>query len=432
MNIRNTDTQTKNWVTLTIEVGADEFEQAQTKAFQKNVGRINVPGFRKGKAPRKIIERMYGENVFFEDAVGIAYPAAYAEALEQSGVEPVDQADINILEITSDGFSFEAKIPIKPELTMGQYKGLSAAMPEVVVAEADIDAELERLRERNARQVTVEREALDGDDVLFDFEGFVDGVAFEGGKADNHMLKLGSGQFIPGFEEQLVGAKAGDHVTVRVTFPQEYHAENLAGKEATFECDVHEVKETVKPELCDDFAGDVSEFDTLEELKTSIRGRFEASRKNDADRAFEESLIDQLIAGAEVELHDCMIDKQLDNIMQDFSYRLQQQRIDLKTYLSITNQTVEDLLAQHRPLAERYVRTNLIFEKVAELEALEVSQEELDAEYARLAERYKMELDQIKLSLDADMIRRDLLSLKASEFIKENAVRETAKKENEV
>ncbi len=426
MNIKNVDKSVKNFVTLTVNVDAEEFERAVEKAYKKNVSKINVPGFRKGKVPRRIAERMYGQGVFYEDAVNLAYPDAIDEAIKESGIEPVDQADVNITDVSQEGFTFEAKLPIIPEVTLGQYKGLPAKQPEIRVEDSDIDAEIDRLRQRNSRQETVDREAKNGDIVRLDFEGFVDDIPFDGGKAEGHMLKLGSESFIPGFEEQLVGCKAGDSLDVTVTFPEEYHAEELAGKPAVFKCAVHEVRENVLPELDDEFAKDVSEFDTLDELRNSIRERIEHSREHEAEHAFEDELFDRLLEGMEVELHDCMVDRQVDNALQDFDFSLRRQGMNLESYINMSGASIDEIRSDFRPNAERRVKLSLAFDKIAVLEALEVTDEDIDGEYARLAERHKLEQEKIREYIPLDSIKNDILSMKAMKLVKDTAVKEGA------
>lgn len=429
MNIKNVDTSVKNFITLTVNVDAEEFEKAVEKAYRKNVSKINVPGFRRGKVPRKIAERMYGQSVFYEDAVNLAYPAAIDEAIKESGIEPVDQADVDITDISQEGFTFEAKLPIIPEVTLGQYKGLSAEMPEASVEDSDIDAEIERLRGRNARQETVERAAENGDIVRLDFEGFLDDIPFEGGKAEGYMLELGSESFIPGFEEQLAGVKAGDSVDITVAFPEEYHEEELAGKPAVFKCLIHEVRENVLPELDDEFAKDVSEFDTLEEFRNSIRERIEHSRLHEAEHAFEDELYDKLLAGMEVELHDCMVDRQVDSALQDFGFSLRRQGLDLENYIQMTGASIDEIRNDFRPNAERRVKLSLAFDKIAELEAIEATDEDINEEYARLAEQHKLEEEKVREYIPLDSIKNDILSMKAMKLVKDTSVKEEHKDE---
>ena len=409
-------------VAMTVEVGPEEFSPAMEKSFRKNAMKLNVPGFRKGKAPRKLIEKMYGVGVFYEDAVDFAYPDAYAKALEEIGVEPVEQADVSVKDLSEQGFSFEAKVAVYPEVVLGQYKGLPARRKTAEVSDADVDAEVERLRERNAALSTVEREAQNGDTAVIDFEGFVDDVAFEGGKAEGHSLELGSGQFIPGFEEQILTHKAGDSFDVNVSFPAEYHSEELAGKAAVFKVTLHEVKEKMRPELDDEFAKDVSEFETLGEFRADIRRRMEESSQKSLDDAYENALLDQVIAGLTADVPQAMIDQQLETLVSNLSYRLASQGMNLDAYLSMTGGSVEDIRRDYLPIADRQVRCSLAFDAVAREEKLEISDEELDAEYTKMAEQYHMEASQIKKVVPERQMRGDLLSAKAANLIKDSAV----------
>ncbi|MDR1736386.1 MAG: trigger factor [Oscillospiraceae bacterium] len=421
MKLVSNEKPEKNTVELVIEVTAEEFEPALERSYRKNVARMNVPGFRKGKAPRKMLERMYGEGVFFEDAVNYSYSEAYNAAIDEAGIEPVDKADIEILDVSAQGYQFKAKITVRPEVKLGKYKGLTAKQPVPSVEDGEVEEEIERMRERNASIQTVERAAKTGDTVEFDYEGFVDDVPFDGGKDEHAKLVLGSGRFIPGFEEQLVGKSAGEEFDVNVTFPEEYHAEHLAGKAAVFKCTLHEVKESLKPDLDDEFAKDVSEFDTLDELRASIRARIMDTRARDAEHEYEDALIGQVVDGMEADIPEVMIENRLNEILGDLSYRLAGQRLDLKTYLAITGSSVEQLKEEHRPTAERQVKASLAFDAIAAAEKIEVSDEELQAEYSRLAELYNMDVDRIKSSLNEKEVRRDLSSLKASKLIIDTA-----------
>ena len=422
MKITNTDTSVKNFITFTMEIGPEEFEEAVAKAFKKNAGKLNVAGFRKGKAPRKIVEKMFGEGVFYEDAINMIYPKAVDDAIKESGVDPVDKADVNILSISKDeGVKFDAKVPLCPVITLGQYKELSAEKPDDKVGDNEIDAELARLRERNSRQEAVKRKAKMGDTVVFDFEGFVDGEAFEGGKAEQHSLELGAGRFIPGFEEGLVGVKKGESRDINVTFPEEY-TEPLAGKPAVFKCVVHEVREKVLPELDDELAKDVSEFDTLDELKASIRERLEKNRAEEAKREFESKILDKLLEGAEVEVHDFMIERQKEHLMYDFANRMNQSGIDFESYISMTGQSPEEFRDSFKEPAERQIKLALAFEKIAELEKVEVSDEEIEAEYVRMAEAYKTDLEKVKKSIAEKNVKDDLVSMKAKKIVLDTAV----------
>lgn len=422
MKVNNVEKLEKNQVALTIEIGAEEFEAAVEAAYRRKVRSMNIPGFRKGKAPRRIVEKMYGEGVFYEDAVNATYPAAYNEAIKAEDIDPVEQADIEVKEISAEGYTFIARVHVYPEVKIGQYKGIEAYKPEVTVPEESVDAEIERLRQRNARIETVEREAKLGDVVVLDYEGFESGVAFDGGKGEKQNLELGSGQFIPGFEEKLVGYKAGDSADIEVTFPEQYHSEALAGKPAVFKCLIHEVREKSLPEADDEFAKDVSEFDTIEEYKASIRERIKHSREHESEHTFEDGIIDKILESFEADIPDAMIDSQLENIMQDFNYRLSSQGLDINTYMQITGMSPRELQEQYRPLAERQVKSGLIFDKVAELEGFQISEDELETEYNRLAGVYNRTVDEVKKAISEKSLKHDLLALKASTFLTESAV----------
>jgi trigger factor len=422
MNLKSTEKKEKSQVELVIEVTKEEFEEALTAAYRKNVKNITIPGFRKGKAPRRMIERMYGRSFFWEDAVNESYQAAYQAALKESGTEPVGRAEMEILDISEDGYSFRATVPVKPEVRISDYKGIEAGKAAVTVEPAEVDAEIERLRKRNARIESVEREARHGDTVVIDYEGFVDGVPFEGGKAEHHNLELGSGMFIPGFEDSLIGVKAGEERDIDVTFPEDYYAEELAGKNAVFKVRVHEVKETILPELDDEFAKDVSEFDTVDELRADIEKNIREEREKMAQSAFENAVFEQLIEKLEADIPDAMIDSRIDSMVEDFSYRLASQGIEIGKYLKITGTNEETLRETYRPQAERLVRLDLSLEKIAELENLEVGAEEIGEEYNRLAEQYNMDVDRVKILLAEDQLKKDLLLRKASGLVMENAV----------
>ena len=368
MELKNTEKQEHSVVALTIEITKAEFEAAKDKAFKKTGKNITVPGFRKGKAPRKMIEKLYGEGVFFEEAFNIIYPDAMEMAVEKSGIKPVGRADVDLGDPAEEGgLTIIAKVPVEPEVELGEYKGIEVEKETVKVLQADVKAELNRMAQRNARTETVERKAKKNDTVDIDFEGFVDGVPFEGGKAEHHELTLGSGAFIPGFEDQLIGCKAGDEKDVVVTFPEEYHAKELAGKEATFKCKVHKVEETILPEIDDEFAKDVSDTcETLDDLKKEITERLKAERQEAADNAFEEKVLDAVIDGMKADIPAAMIDSQVDTIVQDFGYRLQMQGMGLEQYLKMTGTEMGAFRAMFQSQAERQVKTRLALQKVEE------------------------------------------------------------------
>ena len=431
MELKNTEKQEHSVVALTIEITKAESEAAKDKAFKKTGKNITVPGFRKGKAPRKMIEKLYGEGVFFEEAFNIIYPDAMEMAVEKSGIKPVGRADVDLGDPAEEGgLTIIAKVPVEPEVELGEYKGIEVEKETVKVLQADVKAELNRMAQRNARTETVERKAKKNDTVDIDFEGFVDGVPFEGGKAEHHELTLGSGAFIPGFEDQLIGCKAGDEKDVVVTFPEEYHAKELAGKEATFKCKVHKVEETILPEIDDEFAKDVSDTcETLDDLKKEITERLKAERQEAADNAFEEKVLDAVIDGMKSVIPDAMIDAQVDTIVQDFGYRLQMQGMGLEQYLKMTRTELGAFRAMFKDQAERQVKTRLALQKVVELEGITVSDKELEEEYAKMAEQYKMEVEKVKAIVSKEALEGDLKISNALEFIKKNAkVKKAAKK----
>ena len=413
MKLKSTEKLENGKVCLEIQVEKPEFDDAMHKAYLKNKSKITVPGFRKGKAPRNMIERMYGKGVFTEDAINIAYPDAFEAAVKESGYEPVDYPEVELVDLNDDGFTMKATVTVKPEVKLGKYKGVEAEKPAVSVTKKDIDAELKVMLEKNARLITVEREAKSGDTVVIDFEGFVDDVAFEGGKSENHSLKLGSNQFIPGFEDQLVGVKAGDEKDVNVTFPKEYHADELAGKAAVFKVKVHEVKETELPALDDEFAKDASEFDTLDELKKSIEKKLRDTREKMANEAFDDAILREVVNGMEVEIPEVMIDSQLDQIANDFAQRLQMQGITLEQYLEMMQTDMDGFRQNFRIQAEAQVKSRLALEAVSKAEGLEPTDEDVEAEYKKLSEQYGMEEERIRSFLSVEAMKNDLYTIKA-------------------
>lgn len=416
-----------NRVELEIEVGAEAFEAAVSAAYRKNIDKINVPGFRKGKAPRALVEKMYGTGVFYEDAINDLYPSALDEAIKESGYEYVeDKVDLDVVSVGPEGLCFKAVITVKPEIEVTEYKGLKAKKKAVSVKEDEIKAELEKMQERNSRLITVEdRAAAEGDTVVFDFDGYVDGVAFEGGKSENFSLVLGSGQFIPGFEDQIVGKKPEEAFDVNVTFPEEYHATELAGKPAVFKCLLHEIKVKELPELNDDFAKDCSEFDTLDELKADTKAKIKQQKERAAAEAFETELMEQLCANVQGEIPEAMYENRINESVQDFGYRLQMQGLDLDTYMKYTGMEMESFRAGFREQAERSVKVRLALEKIAQLEKLEPSDEDVEAEFKKYADQYAMEIEKIKSLIPVESIRGDLAVSKAMDLVKENAVAPT-------
>ena len=416
-------TRTENTCVLEISVPADQFKAAVDKAFKKNAPKITIPGFRKGKAPRAMIEKMYGEGVFYEDAINEIYPEAYSAAVDEAGIEPVDRAEIEVLEVGKEGFTFKATVTVKPEVSISGYKGIAAEKVIRKVTDKEVEAELTRLQERNGRIVDVDgRPAQLGDNAIIDFEGFLDGVPFEGGKGEKHSLTLGSGQFIPGFEDQIVGKNIGDSFDVNVTFPEEYHAENLAGKPAVFKVTLHGLKTRELPELDDEFAKDVSEFDTLDELKADLRAKLQERHDHQSNDQLENDLMDAVISKLEANIPQVMIENRIDDMVQDFEYRLQAQGLNLQTYLQYVGMELESFRKTFAQQGERQVKVRLALEKISALEGLSVSEEELNAEYERLSKAYNIEADKVKSFLPASELTKDLLANKAIDLVRDSAV----------
>ncbi len=412
---------------LVVEVGAEEFDQAINKVYQRQKHRIMIPGFRKGKAPRKMIEKMYGAEVFYEDAVEDTYPRAYEDALKESGLEPVAYPKLEVLSMGKEGFTFKALVTVRPEASVKDYKGLDVVRPEVKVSAADVKAELKPYIDRASRLVTVERKAKKGDVAVIDFEGFREGVPFEGGKGENYSLELGSHSFVPGFEEQVIGMKAGDEKDLDITFPEDYTPE-LAGAAVVFKVKVHEVKERQEPEIDDEFAKDVSEFNTLEEFKKDLGEKLKERRQTRADREFEDAVIDALIGKLECEVPEAMVDYRAEKIMDDYAARLQDQGIPFDQYVKMMGLTIDDMKAQAKTTADRAVRSELALEAVAEAEKLEVTEEEMDAEVARLAKEHDMSEERLRDIMDEKGVKKDLLARKALDLVKSLVKKPAAKK----
>jgi len=423
MKLLSKNKEEKSKVVLEIEVTQEEFEEALTKAFKKNVSKITVPGFRKGKAPRKMIEKYYGESVFFEDAVNESYPAAYEEAVKEAGIEPIDRADVEIIKLDKTGYTFKATVAVKPEVILGEYKGLTVTKKVPVVTDEEVDAEIERLRERNSRLVEVkDRPVKNGDTVLIDYAGYLNGEAFAGGTAEKQTLKIGSGQFIPGFEEQIIGKNIGEEFDINVKFPEEYHASELAGKDTVFKIKLHEIKETELPELDNEFIKDIStEFDTVEAFKEDLKKKMQENNEQKAEREVEDKLIDKVVEKMQVDLPEVLVERNIDQMVQDFDYRLRSQGLDLPSYLQITDTKMEDFRKNFAEEAEKRVKVRLALEKIAELENLKATEEEIDKEYDTLATQYKMDKEKIKTYIPTEDIANDLAVNKAIDFIKENA-----------
>ena len=422
MKLTNVEKKEKNQVALSITVEADVFEAACEKSYRKNVGSINIQGFRKGKAPRKMIEKLYGPEIFYDDAMNECIPDAYEAAVKEAGLKVVSQPSITEVDVKDGEFLFTAVVFVKPEVVVKDYKGIEAEKDDTTVSAEEVEAELKRMQDRNARQVSVERETKKGDIVNLDFEGFVDGVAFEGGKGEKFDLELGSGMFIPGFEEQLEGKNIGDECEVNVTFPEEYNEKSLAGKPAVFKCKINEIKENQKPELDDEFAKDVSEFDTIAELKADLEKNLQERKNDSAQTSFQERVMDKVIETMEAEIPDAMVETQLDRVADDFSYRLAMQGMEFESYLKMTGMTMEQFRSVFTPQALRQVKIRLALEKVAELEGMDITEEDLNAEFDKLAENNKMDIEKVKELLAADDLKADMLCQKANDFIIANAV----------
>ena len=417
----------KNMAKLTIEVSAEELEQALQKAYLKNKNKISVPGFRKGKVPRQMIEKMYGPEIFYEDAANGLIPDAYAAALDECELELVSRPSIDIVKIEKgQPFVFTAEVAVKPEVTLGGYKGIEVEKIDTAATEEEITAEVDKERDNNSRTITVEDRCVQkGDMTVIDFEGFVDGTAFEGGKGTDYPLTIGSGAFIPGFEEQLVGAEIGRETEVNVTFPEEYHAKELAGKPAVFKCTVKEIKVKELPEADDEFAKDVSEFDTMEEYRADLKKKIEERKAADARAKKEDAVIEKIIEGAQMEIPEAMIETQAENLVDDFAQRLMMQGMSLEQYAQYTGATVESMTSQMKPQAKKRIESRLVLEAVAAAENIEISEDEMEAEMNRMAERYKMEPDKLKELLSEDEkknMRQDLSIQKAIELVTEAAV----------
>ena len=416
----------KNMAKLTIEVSAEDLEKAMQNAYQKAKGRITLPGFRKGKAPRKMIEQMYGKGIFLEDAANALIPEHYSKAVEECDLEIVSQPQIDVTQAEpGKTFIFTAEVAVKPEVTLGEYKGVEVPKTDVEVTDEDVEAELKKEQEKNSRTVTVEdRGAENGDIATIDFEGFIDGEAFEGGKGTDYPLTLGSGSFIPGFEDQLIGAKAEDHVEVKVTFPEEYQAKELAGKEAVFQCDVKKVEAKELPELDDDFAQDASEFDTLVEYKEDIKKNLTEKKEKEARAAKENAAVDKAIENAQMEIPDAMLDTQVRQMLDDFSRRMQSQGLTMEQYFQFTGMTVEKMQEEMKPQALKRIQTRLVLEKIAEVENIQPSEEEVEEEFKKMADAYKMEVDKIKELLgdrELEQMKKDMAVQKAVTLVADEA-----------
>lgn len=422
MSLKKVTNLETNKVELEFDASKETFDAAVDRAFKKNVSKVNVPGFRKGKAPRSIIEKMYGKGVFYEDALNDIIPDAYSAALKEAGLEPVSRPEFDVDAIDEEGVKFKAVFYVKPEAEVKEYKGLKADRTVRPVSESDVEGELNRVRERNARTIDInDRPAQNGDTVVIDYDGYVDGVAFEGGKAEKYSLKLGSGTFIPGYEDQVVGHSIGDAFDVNVTFPTPYSSEELAGKAAVFKVVLHEIKATELPALDDEFAKDVSEFDTLDEYKADIKAKMEESNAKSADMAVEEQLINALLENTAVEIPAPMIESEVENVIRDRDYSMRSQGLSLDMFLKYTGQTLDDMRKQAEPVAERQVKTRLALEKIAQIEGLKAEEEDFEAEYKKFSDAYNMPVEDIKKQLSTDLLENDIRLNKAVKLIRDAA-----------
>lgn len=412
----------KSMVELQFSIDAETFKSAVGAAFKRESKKYTVPGFRKGHAPRAMIEKMYGKDLFQYDAINDLFPEAYEAAVKEAGIEVVGSPEPEVVSMSEEeGAVLKVKVAVKPEVQLGDYIGLTVTKDVKTVDEADVDAEIKRMQDRNGRLLTRDGEAQNGDTADIDFEGFVDGKAFEGGKAEHYSLVLGSGSFIPGFEEQVVGHKAGDEFDVNVKFPEEYQAEELAGKDATFKIKLHEVKYKELPELDDDFAKDVSEYDTLDELKDSIRKGIAANQEKQADQKLENDLIDQVVSGMQAEIPEAMVNARIEELVQDFQYRISQQGLKLEQYLQYMGMKMEQFKEQFREQADKQVKMRLAMEAIVAKEGIETTAEEFEAEVKRIADAYQMEVEKVKSLIDETAVKKDLAVNKAIDFVKEKA-----------
>lgn len=424
MSLKSSNKVDTNRYQLEVAVDAEAFEKAVEQAYKKQNKKLTIPGFRKGKAPRKFVEKYYGENVFYEDAINDLYPQAMEDAVHEANLEMInDKVDFDLVSADKDGLVFKATITTKPEVAIDGYKGITAWKKKVEVADKDVDDEISRVRDRNARMVTVEdREAQNGDIVEIDFDGYVDGKQFQGGKAENYNLTLGAGQFIPGFEDQVVGHKTGDEFDVNVKFPEDYQAKELAGKDSVFKIKLHEIKKKDLPTVDDDFVKDVSEFNTLDEYKADIRKKLTDAREAAADDSVDNQLIDKLVGLVQAEIPNAMYENRIDEDLRDFSYRLQSQGMNIETYMKYTGLDKDGIRGQFRAQAERQVKLRLALEKIAELEAVKPSDEDVEEEYKKIADGYHTEIEKVKKVIAVEDISKDIAVEKAFNLVKEKAV----------
>ncbi len=438
LNVKDIATNQKE---IEFSIDRAAFDAEVNNVFKKNASKFNVPGFRRGKAPKAFIEKMYGEGVFYEDALNNLLPKEYEAVLAETNLDTVSRPEIDVKSLDENGVVITAKVYVRPQLTVTEYKGLKATRKAVSIEDEAVDAEIEKVRERNARVLEIsDRPAKNGDEVVFDFDGYVDGKPFDGGKAEKYSLKLGSGQFIPGFEEQIEGKSIGEEFDVNVTFPNEYHASELAAKPAVFKCKLHEIKESQLPELDDEFAKDVSEFDTFAEYKASIKAKMEESANKAADAEVDEQLMNELIAKTEGEIPEIMFENEIDAAIRDYEMRLRYSGLDLNTFLSYTGKNMEQLREDFRPQAEKQVRSRLALEAIARAENLEATEEDIATEFTKIAEAYGIDVEKAKESIPAESIKEDVLVGKAALLVRDNAAitkqrkrstsKKTAKKED--
>ena len=416
----------KNMAKLTIEVSADDLEKALQGAYMKQKNKISLPGFRKGKVPRQMIEKMYGAEIFYDDAANALIPKAYADAYDECELEIVSRPDIQVVQIEKGKpFIFTAEVATKPEVTLGEYKGLEVDKVSTRVTQKEVDAKIQEEAEKNARTVTVtDRGVQDGDEIILDFEGFVDGESFEGGKGENYPLTIGSGSFIPGFEDQLIGAEAEKELEVKVTFPEDYHAEDLKGKDAELKCTVHEIKAKELPEIDDEFAAEVSEFDTLDEYKADVKAKIKEEKASEGRRKQEDQAVEQAVKNASYEIPDAMIDTQASQMADEFAQRIQSQGLTMEQYFQFTGMTAEKMMEELRPQALKRIETRLVLEAIVKAENIEISDEKLDEELQKMADTYKMELDKIKEFMgenEKKQMKEDMAVQEAITFLVENA-----------
>lgn len=417
----------KNMAKLTIEVSADDLEKALQSAYKKQKNKINLPGFRKGKVPRQMIEKMYGSEIFYDDAINELMPKAYAEAYDECELDIVSRPEVDVVQIEKGKpFIFTAEVAVKPEVTLGEYKGLEVDKISTRVTQKEVEEKLKEEAEKNARTVTVEDRAVqDGDEVIMDFEGFVDGETFEGGKGENYPLTIGSGSFIPGFEEQLVGAEAEKEVEVKVTFPEDYHAEELKGKDAVFKCTVHEIKMKELPEIDDELAAEVSEFDTLDEYKADLKAKIKEQKEAEGKRKQEDQAVEKAVENASFEIPEAMITTNISQMTDDFARRMRSQGLTMEQYFQFTGMTAEKMEEEMRPQAIKRIETRIVLEAIAKAENIEISDEKMDEEISKMAESYKMEADKLKEFMgDAEkkQMKEDMAVQEAVTFLVEHAV----------